>query len=50
MLYFYTSSRKDDKLTNPVTIMASNLRRAEAIVIIKFKEWGYKGSPVRLGI
>lgn len=50
MIFFYSSSRKADKLSNPVTIMAGSLRRAEALAIVKFKEWGYKGSPVRLAI
>lgn len=50
MIYFYGSSRKSDKLTNPITIVTNSLRHAEAIAVIKFKEWGYKGSPVRLAV
>ena len=50
MIYFYNSSRKSDKISHPITIMANSLRRAEAIVIIKFKEWGYQGSPRRIAI
>ena len=50
MIYFYGSSRKADKLSHPITIIANNLRQAEAIVVIKFKEWGYQGSPRRITI
>ena len=50
MIYFYQSTRKSDKLTNPVTIMSSNPRRADALAVIKFLEWGYKGSPVRIAV
>jgi len=50
MIFFYSSSRKDDKLNNPVTIVSNSLRRAEAIAILKFKEWGYKGSPIRITV
>jgi len=47
MIYFFNSTRKNE-LKNPITIMSNNLRRAEAIAIIKFKEWGYKGTPVNV--
>lgn len=50
MIYFYNSSRKDDKIKNPITIVTNSLRRAEAIAVIKFKEWGYKGSPIRIAL
>ena len=46
MIYFFNSSRKSDKLNHPVTICAGNERRAVALAIVKFIEWGYKGSPV----
>jgi hypothetical protein len=48
MIYFFNSSRKSDKLTHPVTICASTERRAVTIAVIKFIEWGYKGSPVKI--
>ena len=48
MMYFYRSSDSKDKINNPITIVTSNLRRAETMAIIKFKEWGYKGSPIRI--
>lgn len=48
MMYFYNSSNKEDKIKNPITIVTSNLRRAETMAVIKFKEWGYKGSPIRI--
>lgn len=48
MIYFFKSSRKSDKLTNPVTICSANERRATAIAILKFVEWGYKGVPVKV--
>ena len=50
MIYFFTSSRKSDKVTNPITICSSSERRAVALAIVKFLEWGYKGSPVRLAV
>lgn len=50
MIYFYKSSRKSDKITNPITIMSGTERRADAIAIVKFIEWGYKGSPVRIAL
>ena len=48
MIFFFNSSRKSDKLTHPVTICAGSEKRAIAIAIVKFLEWGYKGSPVKL--
>lgn len=50
MIYFYKSSRKDDKLTNPVTILTSSVRRADALAIINFAKNGLKGSPIRIDI
>ena len=48
MIYFFNSSRKDDKIIHPITICAGSERRAIALAIIKFLEWGYKGSPVKI--
>lgn len=48
MIYFFNSSRKSDNLTHPVTIYSNNERRATAIAIVKFIEWGYKGSPRKI--
>jgi hypothetical protein len=45
MMYFINSTRKDDGLKHPITIMSGNKRRAYAYAVLKFKEWGYKGSP-----
>ena len=50
MIYFFNSSRKSDKLSHPVTICSSSERRALAIAIIKFVEWGYKGVPVKVNL
>lgn len=50
MIYFFNSSRKSENLTHPVTICAGSERRATAIAIVKFIEWGYKGSPVKLSV
>lgn len=48
MIYFFKSSRKSDKINKPITICSSSERRATAIAIVKFIEWGYKGSPVKI--
>ena len=48
MIYFFNSSRKADKLSHPVTICAGSERQALAIAVIKFLEWGYKGSPIKI--
>ena len=48
-IYFFTSSRKSDKISQ-ITIMTSSLRRAYSIAIIKFKEWGYEGTPKLLAV
>ena len=50
MIYFFNSSRKSDNLTTPVTICSSSERRAIALAVVKFLEWGYKGSPVRIAL
>lgn len=50
MIYFFKSSRKDDKLSHPVTICASNERRAFALALINFVKNGYKGSPKLLAV
>lgn len=46
MIYFYKSSRKDDKLVHPVTVCAHNERRAFTLAVINFKKNSLKGSPV----
>ena len=48
-LYFFTSSRKSDKV-NIITIATQSERRARLIAIIKFLEWGYKGVPKMLAV
>lgn len=45
MIYFFKSSRKDDKLVHPLTICANSERRAIALAIINFVKNGLKGSP-----
>ena len=45
MIYFFNSTRKSDKLSNPITVCATNERRATALAIINFLKNGYKGSP-----
>lgn len=50
MIYFFKSSRKDDKLSHPVTICASNEKRAFALALINFIKNGYKGSPKLLAV
>lgn len=45
MIYFFNSSRKDDKLNHPLTICTSSERRATALAIINFTKNGLKGSP-----
>lgn len=47
--YFFKSSRKSDKCSQ-VTIITSSVRRAYALAVVKFKEYGYKGTPKRLMI
>lgn len=48
-MYFFGSSRKSDKCS-VVTIMSWSERRAFGLAVIKFKEWGYKGTPKRIAI
>ena len=50
MIYFFKSSRKDDKLSHPVTICASSEKRAFALALINFVKNGYKGSPKLLAV
>lgn len=45
MIFFFKSSRKGE-IKTPITIMSNSEHRAQAIAIIKFKQYGYKGSPV----
>ena len=50
MIYFFKSSRKDDKLTHPITICASNEKRAFALALINFVKNGLKGSPKLIAV
>lgn len=50
MIYFFNSTRKDDRLKHPVTVCAANERRAIALAIINFAKNGYKGSPKLLAV
>lgn len=46
-LYFYTSSEETDKC-KMITIFTASEKRAMNIVLKKFKEYGYKGLPIRV--
>ena len=50
MIYFFNSTRKADKLSHPLTICASNERRAFALAVVNFAKNGYKGSPKLLAV
>ena len=50
MIYFFNSSRKDDKLNHPVIVCATNERRAFALALINFLKNNYKGSPKLVAI
>lgn len=50
MIYFFNSSRKDDKLSHPVTVYTSSERRAFGLALISFKKHGLKGSPKLIAI
>ena len=43
-LFFFTSSRKSDKLSQ-LTIATTTKRRAYGLALMNFKSNGYKGSP-----
>ena len=46
MIYFFSSSRKSDKLYHPVTISTNGgERRAYALAVLNFVKNGLKGSP-----
>lgn len=45
MIYFFKSSRKSDRLHHPVTVCATNERRAFALALLNFKKNGLLGSP-----
>lgn len=45
MIYFFSSSRKDDKLTHPVTVSTNSERRAYALAVLNFTKHRLKGSP-----
>ena len=50
MIYFFNSSRKDDKLNHPLTICTSSERRAYALATLNFVKNGLKGSPKLVAI
>lgn len=50
MIYFFKSSRKDDKLTHPVTICAPNEKRAFALALVNFLKNDLKGSPKLIAV
>ena len=50
MIYFFKSSRKDDKLIHPLTICANSERKAFALALINFKKNGLVGSPKLLAV
>lgn len=45
MIYFYNSDNDNDKIKNPITIITSNVKRANRLAKITFKRYGYKGTP-----
>lgn len=49
MIYFYKSSRKNE-LTNPITILAQNERRAFALALVNFLKNELKGSPKLIAV
>lgn len=50
MIYFYSSSRKADKLSHPVMVCAGNERRAFALALMNFIKNGLKGTPKLLAV
>lgn len=49
MLYFYCSTRKDDKLTHPITISTNGSeRRAYMLATFNFRKHNLKGFPKRV--
>lgn len=46
-IYFFTSDIPEE-LKVTVTILSNSPQRARVLVLIKFKEWGYKGSPIEI--
>lgn len=48
-IYFFTSTRKSDKLSQ-ITVFACSATRAYGRALIYFKTHNYKGSPKRLAI
>lgn len=47
--YFFTSSRKSDRLTS-LSIYTDNAIKAFAMALAYFRDYGYKGRPVRLAV
>lgn len=45
MIYFFKSSRKDDKLIHPITICAKTERKAFGLAVLNFKKNYLKGTP-----
>ena len=50
MIYFFKSSRKSDKLSHPVTVCASNEKRAFALALVNFLKNGLKGTPKLIAV
>ena len=50
MIYFYDSTRKADKLHHPVTVCATNERRAFALAVLNFVKNGLKGTPKLIAV
>lgn len=48
MIFFYNSSRKDDKLVHPVTISTCSERKAYALAVLNFKKNNFHGTPKRI--
>ena len=49
MVFFFTSSRKSDKVTQ-ITIVSTDVVRAHIVVNRYFKRAGYRGTPKLLAV
>lgn len=49
MIFFFTSTRKSDKVTQ-ITIVSTDVVRAHIVVNRYFKRAGYRGTPKLLAV
>lgn len=45
MIFFISSTRKSDRIKNPITLVTSDIVRAEQVARRYFNKKGYKGRP-----